>query len=37
MINWGMIGRGNVTEVKSRPAFNKIRDEIVAEFYKKRR
>jgi len=26
MINWGIIGCGNVTEVKSGPAFNKIRD-----------
>jgi predicted dehydrogenase len=26
MINWGIIGCGNVTEVKSGPAFNKVRD-----------
>jgi predicted dehydrogenase len=26
MINWGIIGCGNVTEVKSGPAFNKIMD-----------
>jgi predicted dehydrogenase len=26
MINWGMIGCGKVTEVKSGPAFNKIKD-----------
>lgn len=25
-VNWGMIGCGNVTEVKSGPAFNRIRD-----------
>ncbi len=24
MINWGIIGCGNVTEIKSGPAFNKI-------------
>ena len=24
MINWGIIGCGNVTEVKSGPAFNKV-------------
>ena len=26
MINWGIIGCGNVTEVKSGPAFNKVND-----------
>jgi predicted dehydrogenase len=26
MINWGIIGCGNVTEVKSGPAFNKVKD-----------
>ena len=26
MINWGIIGCGNVTEVKSGPAFNKVRN-----------
>jgi predicted dehydrogenase len=26
MINWGIIGCGNVTEVKSGPAFNKVQD-----------
>jgi predicted dehydrogenase len=26
MINWGIIGCGNVTEVKSGPAFNKVSD-----------
>ncbi|HUX57180.1 MAG TPA: Gfo/Idh/MocA family oxidoreductase [Bacteroidales bacterium] len=26
MINWGIIGCGNVTEVKSGPAFNKVHD-----------
>jgi predicted dehydrogenase len=26
MINWGMIGCGNVTEVKSGPAFNKVKN-----------
>ncbi|MGD0754956.1 MAG: Gfo/Idh/MocA family oxidoreductase [Bacteroidales bacterium] len=26
MINWGIIGCGNVTEAKSGPAFNKVRD-----------
>jgi len=26
MINWGMIGCGSVTEVKSGPAFNKVKD-----------
>jgi predicted dehydrogenase len=26
MINWGIIGCGNVTEVKSGPAFNKVED-----------
>ncbi len=26
MINWGIIGCGSVTEVKSGPAFNKVRD-----------
>jgi predicted dehydrogenase len=26
MINWGIIGCGNVTEVKSGPAFNKVAD-----------
>jgi predicted dehydrogenase len=26
MVNWGIIGCGNVTEVKSGPAFSKIRD-----------
>jgi predicted dehydrogenase len=26
MINWGIIGCGNVTEIKSGPAFNKVRD-----------
>jgi predicted dehydrogenase len=26
MINWGIIGCGNVTEVKSGPAFSKVRD-----------
>jgi len=25
MINWGIIGCGNVTEVKSGPAFNKVK------------
>jgi predicted dehydrogenase len=31
MINWGIIGCGNVTEVKSGPAFNKVKDsELVA-------
>ena len=26
MVNWGIIGCGNVTEVKSGPAFNKVKD-----------
>jgi predicted dehydrogenase len=26
MVNWGIIGCGNVTEVKSGPAFNKVGD-----------
>jgi predicted dehydrogenase len=26
MINWGIIGCGNVTEVKSGPVFNKVMD-----------
>jgi predicted dehydrogenase len=26
MINWGIIGCGNVTEIKSGPAFNKVKD-----------
>ena len=26
IINWGIIGCGNVTEVKSGPAFNKVKD-----------
>lgn len=26
MINWGMIGCGSVTEIKSGPAFNKVKD-----------
>ena len=26
MIKWGIIGCGNVTEVKSGPAFNKVKD-----------
>ncbi len=46
MINWGIIGCGNVTEVKSGPAFNKVRnsgllavmrrDAALAEDYAKR-
>jgi len=46
MINWGIIGCGNVTEVKSGPAFNKVgdsrllavmrRDASLAEDYAKR-
>jgi predicted dehydrogenase len=46
MINWGIIGCGNVTEVKSGPAFNLIkgsklmavmrRNAILAEDYAKR-
>jgi predicted dehydrogenase len=46
MINWGIIGCGNVTEVKSGPAFNKVknsrlvavmrRDRVLAEDYAKR-
>jgi predicted dehydrogenase len=46
MINWGIIGCGNVTEVKSGPAFNKVsgskllavmrRDRALAEDYAKR-
>lgn len=46
MINWGIIGCGNVTEVKSGPAFNKIndsrllavmrRDAVLAEDYARR-
>jgi predicted dehydrogenase len=46
MINWGIIGCGNVTEVKSGPAFNKVgdsrlvavmrRDAYLAEDYAKR-
>jgi predicted dehydrogenase len=46
MINWGIIGCGNVTEVKSGPAFNKVsdsslvavmrRDAFLAEDYAKR-
>jgi predicted dehydrogenase len=46
MINWGIIGCGNVTEVKSGPAFSKVkdsrliavmrRDAILAEDYAKR-
>ena len=46
MINWGIIGCGNVTEVKSGPAFNKVkgsrliavmrRDAILAEDYARR-
>jgi len=30
MINWGIIGCGNVTEVKSGPAFNKVKDSRLA-------
>ena len=26
MVNWGIIGCGNVTEVKSGPAFSKVKD-----------
>ncbi|MFP4367686.1 MAG: Gfo/Idh/MocA family protein, partial [Bacteroidales bacterium] len=29
-VNWGIIGCGNVTEVKSGPAFNKIKDSRLA-------
>jgi predicted dehydrogenase len=29
MINWGIIGCGNVTEVKSGPAFNKVKDSLL--------
>ncbi|MCX6333190.1 MAG: Gfo/Idh/MocA family oxidoreductase, partial [Bacteroidia bacterium] len=46
MINWGIIGCGNVTEVKSGPAFNKVnnsrliavmrRDAVLAEDYASR-
>jgi len=46
MINWGIIGCGNVTEVKSGPAFNKVkgsrlvavmrRDRVLAEDYARR-
>ncbi len=46
MINWGIIGCGNVTEVKSGPAFNKVgdsrlvavmrRDAVLAEDYARR-
>ena len=46
MINWGIIGCGNVTEVKSGPAFNKVydsrliavmrRDAVLAEYYARR-
>jgi predicted dehydrogenase len=46
MINWGIIGCGNVTEVKSGPAFNKVansklvavmrRDSFLAEDYARR-
>jgi len=46
MINWGIIGCGNVTEVKSGPAFSKVkdskliavmrRDAVLAEDYAKR-
>jgi predicted dehydrogenase len=46
MINWGIIGCGNVTEVKSGPAFNKVkgsrlaavmrRDAALAEDYARR-
>ena len=46
MINWGIIGCGNVTEVKSGPAFNKVnnsrliavmrRNATLAEDYAKR-
>lgn len=46
MVNWGIIGCGNVTEVKSGPAFNKVndsklvavmrRDAALAEDYAKR-
>ncbi len=46
MINWGIIGCGNVTEVKSGPAFNKVggsrlvavmrRDKALAEDYARR-
>ena len=46
MINWGIIGCGNVTEIKSGPAFNKVgdsrlvavmrRDAILAEDYARR-
>lgn len=32
-----MIGRGNVTEVKSGKAFNKVSDEIGAEYYEGKR
>jgi predicted dehydrogenase len=47
MINWGIIGVGNVTEVKSGPAFNKVkgsrlvavmrRDAVLAADYARRR
>ena len=46
MINWGIIGCGNVTEVKSGPAFNRVpnsrllavmrRNRALAEDYAKR-
>ncbi len=46
MVNWGIIGCGNVTEVKSGPAFNKVRgsrliavmrrDAVLAEDYARR-
>ncbi len=46
MVNWGIIGCGNVTEVKSGPAFNKVkgsrliavmrRDALLAEDYARR-
>jgi hypothetical protein len=29
MINWGIKGCGNVTEVKSGPAFNKVKNQVL--------